>query len=389
MKLTKFKVERFKNNGDPLKPVRIKQGIFVASHTKKQEGFIYYPGTLIPNVNFQNCKKLDKYNNLKGGPPPWCDPTTIMINKKLLNTENIYDKLQKARENNDQKQIEFLSQPLVIWLCPQTLSKKAIYPQDVTVLNRNNKSDYVYDNLDRFEKAIEELQKIYKKEYIDTERGIAALINLLSAKFSFRVGNQLKKKCTGIGITTFRPKNIKVDEKNRIHFRFKGKKGMNWHKTFDPENDIEKLMHKGIIALKNKNKEFLFYNGMRVDSGIVNDLFREVMEVKDNERDYLSFHSWRHFTASRLFIKELAKLNLKRKLKKIEKSKRATNKKLLKAKLLHKTINKIFKKVSKALSDTPGVVRATYAGGKIFKDFYNSHGIEFDDKKRTFDKEEI
>jgi len=389
MKLEKFKIERFKNNGESLKPVRIKQGIFILPHTKKQEGFIYYPGTLIPNTHFMEIRRYDKYNQLKGCCPPWTNPETIEINKELLNTENIYDKLQKARENNDVEQIEFLSRPLVTWLCPQTLTKKAIYPQDVTVLNRNNKSDYVYENLDRFEKAIEELQKIYKKEYIDTERGIAALINLLSAKFSFRVGNQTKKKCTGIGITTLRPKNIKVDEKNRIHFRFKGKKGMNWHKVFDPENDIEKLMHKGIIALKNKNKEFLFYNGMRVDSGVVNDLFREVMKVKDNEREYLSFHSWRHRLASQLFIKELAELNLRRKLKRIEKSKRTTNKKLLKAKLLHKSINKIFKKVAKTLNDTSGIVKAVYSGGKIFKDFYNSHGIEFDDKKRTFDKEEI
>jgi len=385
--MQKFTIQRFKKDGTEMAPVKIKKGIWIDPHKEKQEGYIYYPGTLIPHIYLMECKKFDKYNQLKGGPMPWTDPSTIQINKELLATPNIYVKMQEAQKNNDTSQIELLSRPLVTWICPQTLGKKSIYASDITIHNRNSKSAYVFDHLERFEQAIPKFQEIYQKEYINTTIGIAALINLLSAKFCFRVGNNEDKKRTGIGVTTFRPKNIRVDDKGAMHFYFRGKKGVKWHKVFRPENEIEKLMYKGILELKDRNNEFLFTNGQRVDSGVVNELFRKTLNVQEDEMDFLSFHSWRHYNASTAFKEQLSKLRINRKLNKIAKSKRKGNKELIKARLLNKSINDIFKKVAKILNDTPGVVKTTYAGAGIIKDFYEQNGIKYDEKRRTFDKE--
>ena len=377
-----FVVKRYKKNGEEMTPVKVRDGIEIEAHKKKQANTIYYPGTLVPHIHLMEARKYDKFNQLKGGPMPWTKPETIWVNKELLAVEDIYSKLEVAKKNNDTKMIEYLSQPLVTWTCPSRKNKKAIYPQGMIISNRNDKSDYVYKHLERFDNAILKLQDIYKKEYIKSTRGIAALVNLLSAKFCFRVGNCIDKKRTGIGVTTFRPKNIKIDPQRRIHFYFRGKKGVKWHKIFKPENDIEQLMYNGLIELRNKGNEFLFTNDQRISSGMVNELFREVLKVKNNEKEFLSFHSWRHYNASKSFKAELAKLRLSRKFSKILKSKSKADKIIRKARLLNKMVNKVFKKVAKILNDTPGVVKSTYAGGVIFKDFYTQNGIEFDSKRR-------
>lgn len=403
LKLQKFTIERFKKDGTPMTPVKIKKGIWVEPHTQEQydkniqqnlinkeqgikDRFIYYPGTKIPHIHYMELKKKDPYSYTGGGPMPWADPSTIEINEALLSTEDIYNKLEKAKLQNDKEQIEFLTRPLVTWRCPQTFEKKALYAQSVIISNRNDKSDFVYENLQRFEDAIKKLEEIYLKERLNSIRGVSALVNLLSSKFAFRVGNQLDKTNTGIGVTTLRNDNIYIDEKNILHFKFKGKRDVRWHKKFIPQTDLEKAMFDDLAILKNKNNEFIFYCGpQRITSIETNELFREVFDVKLEERDYLSFHSWRHYNASKAFLKFIQKLNLDREFKKIEK-KKDINTNVKKARLLTKEINDIFKKVAPILNDTPGVVKSTYSGGKIFKEIYDKCGIEFDEKKRTFDK---
>lgn len=379
----KFTIERFKKDGTALKPVKVKEGLWVEPHKEKQEGCIYYTGTLVPHIHYIEAKKLDKFNQLKGSPMPWTNPSTIWVNKDLLEVEDIYSQLEKAKEEKDKKRIEFLSQPLIKWTCPMTLSKKAIYAQGKTISNANDKSDFVYFNLKRFEKAIVQLEEIYKQEGIKTERGISALINLLSSKFCFRVGNNTEKR-SGIGITTFKPQHITLDDKGRIHFSFIGKKHVRWHKIFEPENEIEKLMYDGLLELKNKNMEFLFWNGGRVTSGHVNILFDEVFNVKKSEQSYLSFHSWRHYNASKALISELSKMSIKRKLNKILKNEKKNDewKSDKKNRLLNRSLNQVFKKVAKGLNDSPGIVKRTYAGGEIMKQFFLSNNLLFDDKKR-------
>ena len=385
-KLSKFIIERHKKDGTEIAPVKVKKGYWVEPHKEKQDSYIYYPGTLVPHIHFMECKKHDKYNQLKGGPMPWTNPETIEINKELLATPNIYEKMLKAQKDNDTKTIEFLSKPLVTWVCPQTLGKKSIYAADVTVHNRNAKSEYVFDQIDRFEEGIKRLEGIYNKERVKTTRGIAALVNLLSAKFCFRVGNNTDKKTSGIGVTTFRPHNIKVDKRGIIHFVFRGKKKVKWHKVLRPHTDLENKMYDDLVALKNRDKEFLFTNGERVDSGVANELFREAMDVKEDERDFLSFHSWRHWNASKAITEQVAKLRLNRKLNKIMRSKRSGNKDLSKARLINKSINTLFKKVAKILNDTPGVVKSTYGGAQPIRKLYEDNGIKYDEKRRSFDK---
>ena len=402
MKLQKFKLQRYKKNGTEIVPVKIKSGLWIEPHSDEEyqknmdqnaknkelglkERFIYYPGTRVPHIHLMELKNRDKYNLICGGPMPWTDPSTIEVNEELLNTENIYEKLEQAKKENDKNQIDILTRPLVSWRCPQTQARKSLYPQAVTITNRNNKSDFVYDNLQRYEEAVVKLDKIYREEYVNNVTGISALINLLSAKFCFRVGNN-EESNSGVGVTTFKPKHIEIDEKGRMHFRFIGKKGVKWHKTFKPENEIEQLMYDGVLALKEKNNDFLFwFCGKRVTSGEANYLFKKVMNVQENEKDYLTFHSWRHFNATKGFLKELETIKIEKKFKKIDDG-RSKNKELTKAREINKQMNEIFSVVCKLLTDTPGVVKSTYAGGKIFKEFYEKNGIQYDEKKRTFIK---
>lgn len=386
--LQKFTIERFKKDGNKMVPVKVKNGFWVEPHSEKQEGFIYYPGTLIPSINFMEVRKYDKYNQLRGGPPPWCDPSTIEINKELLEVEDIYSKLMEAKNNNDTERVKFLSKPLISWRCPMTLARRNLYAQGVTISNRNDKSDYVYDNLERFDKAVEKLKDIYNNEYVDSVRGQAALINLLSSKFCFRVGNVIDKN-SGKGITTLLKKHLTIDEKQRMHFNFQGKKDVRWHKVLSPENEIEQKIYDGLKKLiegKN-NDDFVFsFNGERLTSKEANDMFKEVLEVKENEKEFLTFHSWRHRMASMMFKKALDDVNLDKAFKKIDDG-RSENKQLKKARLINREINELFKSVGKLLNDTPGVVRSTYAGGKVFKQFYEKNGIVYDDKNRRFNKE--
>lgn len=385
--MKKFLIRRFKKDGSEMAPVKVKDGVWVEPDKKAKEGVIYYPGTLVPHIHLMEARKYDKFNQLKGGPMPWSKPETIWINKELLAVENIYEKLEEAKAKGDKKAIKLLSQPLVTWACPAGKGKKAVYPQGMIISNRNDKSDFVSEHIERFDKAIEKLESILEWEGVKTRRGISALINLLSAKFSFRVGNCTSKDRTGVGVTTFKPKHIRVDSKGRMHFTFRGKKKVKWHKIFNPVRAIEHEMFKGIVKLLDKKNEFVFtLDGDRIDSHEANKMFKEVLGVKSSEEDYLSFHSWRHYKASKLFKEQLDKLKLARKFKKILKSKSKVNKDLKKARLLNKAVNKIFKKVAKALNDTPAVVKSTYAGGKLFREFYIANGIKFDDKKRSFDK---
>jgi len=403
--MKKFEIKRFKKDGTKMTPVKIKDGVWIEPHSDEEyqknidlndenkklgikDRFIYYPGTKIPHIHYMNAKKFDLYNQLTGGPMPWTYPDTIEINKELLAIENIYEKIIEAKANNDQKMVKFLTRPLITWKCPQFLIKRNVYAQGATISNRNDKSDFVYQNLNRFDEAIKEFEKIYLKERISTIEGISSLINLLSSKFSFRVGNEKKiNKNSGIGVTTFKPENIFIDDKNRLHFKFVGKKGVKWHKIFKPKDNFENFMYEDLIELKNQNNEYLFwFEGKRIDSGNVNELFRKILKVKNEEKDYLSFHSWRHFSASKAFLKELKKIKIDKEIKKIE-DKNDINKTIKKGRLINKSINKIFKKVAPVLNDTPGVVKSTYSGGKIFKDFYNKYDIEYDNKKRTWSKE--
>jgi hypothetical protein len=390
MGLQKFTIKRFKKNGQEMPTVKVKSGFWVEPHNEKKDGFIYYPGTMIPSINFMEVRKYDKFNQLKGGPPPWCDPKTIEINKELLETEDIYDKLLKAKKENDLIKTKFLSRPLVSWRCPMTLARKNMYSQGVTISNRNDKCDYVYDNLERFDIAVEKLKNIYNKEYINSVRGQAALINLLSAKFCFRVGNVIDKN-SGKGITTLLVKHVSIDEKNRMHFNFQGKKNVRWHKIFVPENEIEQKMYNGLKLLTERklDNEFVFtVNGERLTSHEANVMFSEVLEVKDDEKEYLTFHSWRHRAASVAFKKAIDNVNLNKVFKKIDKSK-SLNKRLKKARLINREINELFKSVGKLLNDNPGTVKGVYAGGKIFREFYEKNDIPFDEKKRNFDKEKL
>lgn len=382
--MEKFIIERHKKDGSIISPVKIRKGFWVEPHPQSQEGIIYYPGTLVPHIHYMAIKKYDLFNQLKGGPMPWTDPQTIQVNKDLLSTENIYLKIEEAKKTNNTEQIAFLSKPLVTWICPQSLQKKAIYSNDITIHNRNSKSDFVFEHTNRFDEAIIKLQQIFEQEGVKTSRGIAALINLLSAKFCFRAGNDVEKKRTGVGVTTFRPKNIKI-EADRMYFSFRGKKGVKWYKGFKPSTPFEQLMYNGLVELKEKNKEFLFTLDQRIDSTAANNLFREVLDVKDNEKEFLSFHSWRHYNASKAFSAALSKITIKRKLNKIERGK-SKEKDLVKARLLNKSINDIFKRVAKILNDTPGVVKTTYAGSKILKDFYEQNGVEYDEKRRSYER---
>jgi hypothetical protein len=151
MKQEKFIIKRFKKDGTEMAPVKIKSGVWVEPHIEKQEGIIYYPGTLIPSINYIEAKKYDPHGYLRGGPMPWTDPSTIKINKELLAVENLYEKLEQAKKENNTTQIEFLSSPLISWRCPASENKKNLYAQAMITINRNNKSDFVYENLNRFE----------------------------------------------------------------------------------------------------------------------------------------------------------------------------------------------------------------------------------------------
>jgi DNA topoisomerase IB len=402
--MKKFIIQRFKKDGTEVASFKVNNGVWVEPHSQEEfdkntiqnkinkengikERFIYYPGTKIPHIHYMEIKKKDSNSYIGGAPPPWTISTTITVNQELLNTENLYEKLEKAKKENDQEQIKFLTRPLVSWTCPSTGLRKSLYAQSVTISNRNDKSDFVYENLERFEKSIKKIEEIYLNERINSKRGVSALINLLSSKMAFRVGNQTDKKNTGIGVTTFRNENVYFDEKATIHFKFKGKKGVSWHKKLTPKTEIEKCIHYDLVVLKDKNKDFLFmYKDERVNSGDVNELFREVFEVKKEELEYLSFHSWRHFLASVNFLKHIKKLNLEKQFKKID-EKQDINMNLKKARLLNKEVNQIFKDVAPILNDTPGVVKSTYSGGKIFKELYDKNGIEFDEKKRSWCKD--
>lgn len=384
---SKFTIKRFKKDGTPMSDVKIKEGIWVEPHTEKQEGFIYFPGTLVPHIHVMELQKNNPYGNLVGGPSPWTDPKDIKVNHKLIQTEDIYQKLLDAKEKGDTEQIEFLSNPLVEWFEPTINVPRKMYPMGMIISNRNDKSDFVYKNLPRFEVAIKKFEETYFSNRIIYPIGICCLINLLSSKLAFRVGNNEETKSAGVGITTFRPENIRVDDKGIMHFEFKGKRGVNWHKKFKPENNVEHCMYQDLIALKNKNNEFLFMvGGKRITSKEVNIVFRDIFNVKPEEESYLSFHSWRHYNASKAFLAELDKLNIEKEIKKIE-DKNDINTNIKKARLVTKEINKIFKSVATVLNDTPGVVRTTYAGGKIFKEYFSKHNIDFDEKKRTWNKD--
>lgn len=405
-KFEKFEIKRFKKDGTELEPVKIKYGVWIEPHSDEEynknieqnkinkekgikERFVYYSGTKIPHIYYMDIKKKDLYGYLAGGPSPWTDPSTIEINEELLKVENLYDKLEEAKKNKDEKMIEFLTRPLVSFRCPQHGCRKNLYAQAVIVSNRNERSGDVLNNISRYENAVKELETIFDKEYINSIDGISALQNLLSSKFCFRVGNTESLK-SGTGVTTFRPEHITVDEKGRMHFKFIGKKGVKWHKIFIPKTDIEKKMFDGLIELKNKKNEFLFWiNNERVHSGYANEMFKKVMHITDEDGN-LSFHTWRHFAASQLFKEELMdkkfRKSIEKEVKKIE-EKYSDNRNLRVARLLNKEINNVFKNVAPILNDTPGVVKSTYSGGKIFNEFYKEYGIEVDEKKRTWDKE--
>lgn len=381
-----FTIKRFRKDGQPMPDTIVKGGIWVEPHKEKQEGIPYFPGTNVPHIHIISLKKIDKYNQMVGGPSPWTDPKTIKTNIPLIETENIYQELLKAKGEGNKERIEFLSQPLVEWFDPIINGYKKMYAQGKVISNRNDKSDYVYSNLHRFEEALKEFEKIYLAERLTSIRGVAALINLLSSKFAFRVGITEGKK-TGVGVCTFTPKCIRVDTKGVMHFKFVGKKGVDWHKKFKPETALETCMYNDLIELVNKGNNFVFMvDGVRVTNIDVNNLFREVLNVTEEEKHWLSFHSWRHYLASKNFKRLMDELNIDQKIEKIE-DKKDINTNIKKGKLLNKEINEIFKQVAPILQDKPGTVKSTYAGGKIFKELFTKYGVEFDEKKRTWNKD--
>lgn len=402
-----FTIKRYKKDGKKMIPVRVKDGIWVEPHSEeeynknieanklkdKQSKFMYYPGTKVPHIHYMEAKKYDKYGYLSGGPMPWCKLETIETNKELLATEGLYEKLAQAEKDDDKEQLRFLTRPLLVWIDPCTGKKNGVYAQAVTITNRNNKSNYVYKNLDRFEQAVKDLETLYLEKRISTKTGICALINLLSYKLAFRVGNNENPK-SGVGVTTFRIQHIEFEQdynNKKVQFKFKGKKGVQWNKTLNPKNELEECMVKDVKELwniyYNCPSGFLFqWGGKRITSADVNELFRKILKVTPDEELYLSFHSWRHYLASKAFLKELDKIKIKKDIKKIE-EKNDINSTIRKGRLITRELNKVFKKVSKVLNDTAGVVSSTYAGGKIFRDFYNKYGVEFDEKKRSWSKE--
>lgn len=405
--MKKFTVLRFNKKGEKLQSIKVKDGIFIEEDSQEEfdkkllqnvknkeqdikDRYIWYPGTRIPHIYLMQLKKIDKYNYIGGAPSPWTKPENIQINEQLLNTENIYEKLEQAKKDGNRELIEFFSQPLVSWRCPITLTKKALYAQAKTISNRNSKSDFIIDNLDRFEEAIKKIINIYLIERINTVNGMSAMINILSSKLQFRVGNNEKNDKTGTGITTFKPKHLKIID-NEIEFNFIGKKHVKWRRKFFIKDEIDMLLYNDLKELYNRQTEWLFeINNKRINSNDANKLIRKCFGATNDEEKYLSFHAYRHRTASILFKKHTEsqefELMLLKKIEKIEKSK-IKNKDLKKAKIIGKELMIICKKyVAPALNDTPGVVFKTYAGGKIFKNMYNKFNIEYDEKNRTFVK---
>ena len=61
----KFTIERHKKDGTEILAVKVRDGIWVEPDKKKNEGTIYYPGTLVPHIHLMAARKFDKFNQLK------------------------------------------------------------------------------------------------------------------------------------------------------------------------------------------------------------------------------------------------------------------------------------------------------------------------------------
>jgi hypothetical protein len=391
----KFNVNCYKKDGTLMKTLKIKDGRFVEPikpddlEQFKKDGGMLYPGTQIPNEYMKKAKQLDVHKMCGGAPPPWAKPETVTFNEELFATEGLYEKLEQAKVDGNQELIDKYSAPLIRWFCPIDMRMKCVYASAKQISNRNDRSDFILDNLDRFEQAIEKIKNIYITDRVSTIRGMAALQNLLSAKFQFRVGNNEDNPKTGTGVTTFQPKHLEFKD-DVLHFVFIGKKHVRWHKKLKPENELEQMMFDDLKMLSQKDNKYIFtLCGERINSGDANILLRQCFGTTKQEEKYLSFHAYRHRAVSKL-LKEFVETKLDKKLKrgfnKIE-SGRSKKKDLKKAQFIQKQLKEfIIKEACPALNDTFGPVFSTYAGGKLFKQVYEKYDIEYDEKKRTFVK---
>lgn len=230
--------------------------------------------------------------------------------------------------------------------------KQYKYHQLWTALRSHTKYRHLYE----FGKALPAIRKQIEKDLalpgMPKEKVLALVVSLME-RTHIRVGNQQYEKLYGsFGITTLKDEHVQF-KKNKIFFRFTGKKGI--------AHEIS-LSSKRLLQLVKKcrdipGKELFQYQDERkiyhtIDSGMVNSYIKELSGANFTAKD---FRTWSGSLQALLFLMTLDAVETQSDVK--------------------ANLVKMTEQVSSSLGNTRNVCRKYYIHPLIF-DLYEKQGLE-------------
>lgn len=228
-----------------------------------------------------------------------------------------YKEGEKIKDKNDLARINSLVIPPAwedVWIC--SLDNGHLQATGVDIKNRKQyryhplwsalRNHTKFYRMLQFGYALPEIRLQLEKDLAlrnFEKRKILALIVSLMERTNIRIGNSIYEKLYGsFGLTTLKGKHVKV-EGQKIHFSFKGKKGV--------MHDID-LKSKKLAKMIMKCKEipgkelFQYYDeeGKRhsVDSGMVNEYIKELSGEDFTAKD---FRTWSGTVNALIAFKEI------------------------------------------------------------------------------------